>query len=113
MSVRRDDHPDRISRRDPPINVRLRRLRRRRELEVDVVRRVAGWPPGHLESLEAGTVAPLLSEVVALAWLYRIDLDQLLPKAGRASAPRRHRESSRVNGRALLDGRLKGEEQPR
>lgn len=73
----------RIPDRNPPINVRLRRLRRRRQLDTEFVRGIAGWPPGHLESLESGVVAPLLSEVVALAWLYRIDLDRLLPRSSR------------------------------
>ena len=87
----------RIPPRDPPINVRLRRLRQRRALDIEFVRGIAGWPPGHLESLESGVVAPLLSEVIALAWLYRIDLDHLLPRAGRAIGRGRNRESGELN----------------
>lgn len=80
MAAKNHEPGYRIPPPDPPIGVRLRRLRRRRQLEVEFVRGIAGWPPGHLESLESGASEPLLSEVVALAWLYRIDLDRLLPR---------------------------------
>jgi hypothetical protein len=58
---------------------KLRRLRRRRSIEPDEVSAVTGWSAEHLDALETGAIAPLLSEVVALAWIYRVELDALRP----------------------------------
>lgn len=72
---------------DPPESVdatrviarSLRRLRRRRNLDASEVGSVTGWTSEHVEALEAGAIAPLLSEVVTLAWLYGVEVERFRP----------------------------------
>jgi hypothetical protein len=70
------------------IATRLGLARRRAGLFRDEVAERLGWPPGRLAELELGQRLPQLADLVALARLYRVDIEFFRPPGGDARSAR-------------------------